>query len=163
MANWDSLHNESAHEIPEDQYRGIMTSGLLPNNFSMEHSLRNCSLEAELDEAAQGTGLAFIVMADVFTQLPWSQAWSALFFLMLLALGLGSQIGILEGLMGTMFEMPQLSHLKKPILSGKNWNTSKGSFRGHPEHDTPEQYCVYVHGTTDRSLNDRVKVVVDLQ
>ena len=122
MANWDSLHNESAHDIPEDQYRGIMTSGLLPNNFTLEHGLRNCSLEAELDEAAQGTGLAFIVMADVFTQLPWSQAWSALFFLMLLALGLGSQIGILEGLMGTMFEMPQLSHLKKPILSGKMKN-----------------------------------------
>ena len=35
-ANWDSLHNESAHEIPEDQYRGIMTSGLLPNNFIYE-------------------------------------------------------------------------------------------------------------------------------
>ena len=30
--------------------------------------LKNCSLEAELDEAAQGTGLAFIVMADVFTK-----------------------------------------------------------------------------------------------
>ena len=118
-ASWENLHNASAHDIPEDQYRGIMTSGLLPDNFTAEHGLRNCSLEAELDEAAQGTGLAFIVMADVFTQLPWSQAWSALFFLMLLALGLGSQIGILEGLMGTMFEMPQLSHITKPVLSGK--------------------------------------------
>ena len=111
-----------------------MTSGLLPDNFTTDYGLRNCSLEAELDDAAQGTGLAFIVMADVFTQLPWSQAWSALFFLMLLALGLGSQIGILEGLMGTMFEMPQLSHLKKPVLSGKIWNTGtfQYSFRSQP-------------------------------
>ena len=36
MANWDSLRNESAHDIPEDQYRGIMTSGLLPTNFTLE-------------------------------------------------------------------------------------------------------------------------------
>ena len=119
ITNLESLHNASVHDIPEEQYHGIMTSGLLPENFTVEHGLKNCSLAAELDDAAQGTGLAFIVMADVFTQLPWSQAWSALFFLMLLALGLGSQIGILEGLMGTMFEMPQLSHITKPVLSGK--------------------------------------------
>ena len=29
----------------------------------------------ELDQAAQGTGLAFIVMADVFTKLPGSVQW----------------------------------------------------------------------------------------
>ena len=86
--------------------------------------LKNCSLEAELDEAAQGTGLAFIVMADVFTKvlnmintqdwvvckrgclilsylnwhlkIPGAPIWSCLFFCMLLSLGLGSQIGIME-------------------------------------------------------------------
>ena len=119
IANLESLHNASAHDIPEEQYHGIMTSGLLPENFTAEHGLKNCSLAAELDDAAQGTGLAFIVMADVFTKLPGAPFWSLLFFSMLLALGLGSQIGILEGLMGTMFDMPQLSHLKKPVLSGK--------------------------------------------
>ena len=30
------------------------------------------------------------------------------------------QIGILEGVMGTLFDMPQLSHLKKPQLSGQD-------------------------------------------
>ena len=65
----------------------------------------------------QGTGLAFIVMADVFTkvenlflreflkyfvlikiktQIPGAPIWSCLFFCMLLSLGLGSQIGIME-------------------------------------------------------------------
>ena len=58
-------------------------------------------------------------MADVFTKLPGSPAWSLLFFSMLLSLGLGSQIGILEGMISTLFEMPQLKNVKKPILTGK--------------------------------------------
>ncbi len=78
----------------------------------------NCSLEAELSQAAQGTGLAFIVMADVFAKLPGAPLWSFLFFAMLLALGLGSQIGILEGVLGTLFDMPQLKGVKRPLLSG---------------------------------------------
>ena len=35
-------------------------------------------------------------------------ARSALFFLMLLSLGLGSQIGIIEGLTSTLFDHPRL-------------------------------------------------------
>ena len=58
-------------------------------------------------------------MADVFTKLPGSPAWSLLFFSMLLSLGLGSQIGILEGMISTLFEMPQLKSVKKPILTGR--------------------------------------------
>ena len=61
----------------------------------------------ELDQAAEGTGLAFIVMADVFTKLPGAPFWSVLFFAMLLSLGLGSQIGILEGFISTLFDMPR--------------------------------------------------------
>jgi SNF family Na+-dependent transporter len=115
----ENLHNLSVHDISDEQYLGIMTSGLLPHNVTALAGLKNCSIEAELDQAAQGTGLAFIVMADVFTKLPGAPFWSLLFFSMLLSLGLGSQIGILEGVMGTLFDMPQLSHLKKPQLSGK--------------------------------------------
>ena len=33
-------------------------------------AVRNCSLVKELDDSAQGTGFAFIVMADVFTKIP---------------------------------------------------------------------------------------------
>ena len=37
--------------------------------MASNHSeLRNCSLTRELDSAAEGTGLAFIVMAEVFVQ-----------------------------------------------------------------------------------------------
>ena len=35
------------------------------------------------------------------------------------SLGLGSQIGILEGMISTLFDMPQLKGYKKPILSGE--------------------------------------------
>ena len=72
----------------------------------------------ELDDSAQGTGFAFIVMADVFTKIPGAPFWSALFFMMLLSLGLGSQIGIMEGLISTLFDHPKFRKVKKPILTG---------------------------------------------
>merc|ERR1711860_61636 len=67
--------------------------------------LSNCTLEDELNKSAQGTGLAFIVMTEIFTQMPLAPIWSILFFLMLLSLGLGSQLGILEGIVGTLFDI----------------------------------------------------------
>ena len=90
-----------------------------PDNMTGNpYGVSNCSLAQELDKAAEGTGLAFIVMTDVFTMLPGAPFWSFLFFAMLLSLGLGSQIGILEGILGTFFDMPQLKGVKKPVLSG---------------------------------------------
>ena len=57
-------------------------------------------------------------MAYVFTKIPGAPFWSALFFMMLLSLGLGSQIGIMEGVMSTLFDQPSLKHIKKPVLVG---------------------------------------------
>merc|ERR1712223_1993409 len=90
---------------------------LMNETFVGENILRNCSLVEYLNDAASGTGLAFIVMADVFTKLPGSPFWSLLFFAMLLSLGLGSQIGILEGMIGTLFDMPQLKGFNKPLMA----------------------------------------------
>ena len=90
-------------------------SRLYPDQHSI---IKNCSLTRELDDSAQGTGFAFIVMADVFTKIPGAPFWSALFFMMLLSLGFGSQIGILEGVISTLFDQPSLKNVKKPILVG---------------------------------------------
>jgi SNF family Na+-dependent transporter len=44
------------------------------------------------DVVEQGPGLVFIVYPTALDQLPWSQMWSAMFFLMLLFVGLDSQV-----------------------------------------------------------------------
>lgn len=75
-------HTFNLTDFSEDNYAGVMAT--VDNGTSSSLGLRNCSLEEELDDAAQGTGLAFIVMADVFTKLPAAPVWSFLFFAMLL-------------------------------------------------------------------------------
>ena len=87
-----------------EDFNNSINSRLHPDQAD---SFKNCSLVKELDDSAQGTGFAFIVMADVFTKIPGAPFWSALFFMMLLSLGLGSQIGILEGVVSTLFDQPR--------------------------------------------------------
>ena len=122
MENTIHWQGRNATTITADEYTGLMTSHVLNGTVfsSPGHSLQNCSLTKELDQAAQGTGLAFIVMADVFTKLPGAPFWSLLFFSMLLSLGIGSQIGILEGFISTLFDMPTFKRFSKPVLSGTN-------------------------------------------
>ena len=117
----DVWPDRDVKDITEEEYSGYINSHAYNQTISHEqgHELKNCSLTAELDQAAQGTGLAFIVMADVFTKLPGAPFWSLLFFSMLLSLGIGSQIGILEGFISTLFDMPTFKKVSKPILSGK--------------------------------------------
>uniref|UniRef100_A0A3P8SVF4 Transporter n=1 Tax=Amphiprion percula TaxID=161767 RepID=A0A3P8SVF4_AMPPE len=53
----------------------------------------NCDLEKELATAVEGPGLAFIVYSEAITNMPLSQLWSVLYFVMLLLLGVGSMLG----------------------------------------------------------------------
>ncbi|KAF5883740.1 sodium- and chloride-dependent transporter XTRP3 [Clarias magur] len=65
-----------------------------PEKFALiQHNLEHCNLEAELDTAVEGTGLAFIVYSEAIMNMPVSQLWSVLYFLMLLMLGMGSMLG----------------------------------------------------------------------
>lgn len=58
----------------------------------LAHEL-NVKVERVVD---QGAGLAFIVYPEVVTRLPISPLWSILFFVMLLTLGLDSQVCIIK-------------------------------------------------------------------
>ncbi|CAH1717250.1 unnamed protein product [Chironomus riparius] len=80
--------------------------------------LQICSLEDNLSKAAEGTGLAFIIFTQAIVELPGSTIWAVLFFTMLLALGLGSQIGMLEGMLCTIFDIDIFKRVRKPILTG---------------------------------------------
>ncbi len=48
-------------------------------------------------QGVEGTGLAFIVFTEAITKMPGSPAWSVLFFIMLLCLGLSTLFGNIEG------------------------------------------------------------------
>ncbi|XP_055853991.1 sodium-dependent neutral amino acid transporter B(0)AT3 [Episyrphus balteatus] len=80
--------------------------------------LEECSLSTMLDNAAEGTGLAFIVFTQAIVELPGAPFWAVLFFTMLLSLGLGSQIGILEGMLCTLFDIDIVKRVKKQHVTG---------------------------------------------
>jgi len=72
-----------------------------------------------LFQAAEGTGLAFIVFTQAIVELPAAPFWAVIFFLMLLALGVGSQIGILEGMLCTIFDIDILKRIRKEYITGE--------------------------------------------
>lgn len=77
-----------------------------------------CNLETMLSDVGEGTGLAFIIFTQAIVELPGSPFWAVLFFTMLLSLGLGSQIGILEGMLCTIFDIDIFKRVRKPYLTG---------------------------------------------
>lgn len=81
----------------------------------------NCSLKHQLSQAAEGTGLAFIVFTQAIVSLPGAPFWAVLFFTMLLSLGLGSQIGLLEGMLCTLFDIDIFKRLRKQYVTGKQF------------------------------------------
>uniref|UniRef100_A0A7N6AHN7 Transporter n=1 Tax=Anabas testudineus TaxID=64144 RepID=A0A7N6AHN7_ANATE len=50
-------------------------------------------------QSASGTGLAFIVFTEAVKEMPGSQVWAILFFIMLFSLGLSSMFGNIEGVL----------------------------------------------------------------
>lgn len=79
---------------------------------------QDCSLQKQLGEAAEGTGLAFVVFTQAIVELPGAPFWAVLFFTMLLSLGIGSQIGILEGMLCTLFDIDIFKRLRKEYVTG---------------------------------------------
>ncbi|KAK7919763.1 hypothetical protein WMY93_011047 [Mugilogobius chulae] len=82
---------------PEDYASWFTQNGsLIPGN------LTECSLEKEMQKGVEGTGLAFIAFTEAMMLLPGSPFWSALFFLMLLNLGLSTMFGTMEGILAPL-------------------------------------------------------------
>uniref|UniRef100_A0A4W6FSC0 Transporter n=1 Tax=Lates calcarifer TaxID=8187 RepID=A0A4W6FSC0_LATCA len=69
-----------------------------PDQVASLH-LRHCDLNKFLDESVSGTGLAFIAFTEAVIEMPGSQIWAILFFIMLFSLGLSSMFGNIEGVL----------------------------------------------------------------
>ncbi|ETN67077.1 solute carrier family 6 (neurotransmitter transporter), invertebrate [Anopheles darlingi] len=106
---------ESVH-VDNSEYEHVMAG--LNSTMLKDWEFEKCSLEDQLSSAAEGTGLAFIVFTEAIVELPGSPFWAVLFFTMLLSLGLGSQIGILEGMLCTIFDIDIFKRIRKPYVTG---------------------------------------------
>ncbi|XP_035405605.1 sodium- and chloride-dependent transporter XTRP3 isoform X3 [Cygnus atratus] len=81
--------------------------------------LKNCSLEAELDTAVQGTGLAFIVYSEAIKNMEVSQLYSVLYFVMLLMLGIGSMLGNTAAILTPLTDSKVIAtRFPKEVISG---------------------------------------------
>ncbi|XP_011173559.1 sodium- and chloride-dependent transporter XTRP3 [Solenopsis invicta] len=107
------LGNSTPFEF--EQYEKFMNTF---NSSSINITMKECSLSTELDKAAEGTGLAFIIFTQAIVELPGAPFWSCIFFMMLLALGLGSQIGLLEGMLCVIFDIDLFKRIKKQYMTG---------------------------------------------
>lgn len=89
--------SDTSSVAPEDYTSWFMQYGSqIPGN------LTECNLEKEMQKGVEGTGLAFIAFTEAMTLLPGSPFWSALFFLMLLNLGLSTMFGTMEGILAPL-------------------------------------------------------------
>ncbi|KAH3692540.1 hypothetical protein DPMN_193089 [Dreissena polymorpha] len=80
----------------------------------------NCSLAKFLDEAASGTGLAFIIFTQAIVEFgPSAPFWSIIFFMMLLSLGMGSEFGTIEGFTASIYDLEPL-----PFITRRKWLVS---------------------------------------
>ncbi|KAL0276997.1 UNVERIFIED_CONTAM: hypothetical protein PYX00_004436 [Menopon gallinae] len=112
------LHGLIPHANVSDAiYHQTMETKVTNQSF-IDMNLGVCSLANELDQAAEGTGLAFVVFTQAIVELPGAPFWSVIFFMMLLSLGIGSQIGILEGMLCTIFDIEIFKRIKKQYLTG---------------------------------------------
>lgn len=72
-------------------------------------------------QAVEGTGLAFIVYSEAIKNMPLSQLWSVLYFIMLLLLGMGSMLGNVTAIITPLGDLKFLSR----TLSNETINSKK--------------------------------------
>ncbi|XP_053182513.1 sodium- and chloride-dependent transporter XTRP3-like [Scomber japonicus] len=90
-----------------------------PQQFAeLANKLENCDLESELDTAVEGTGLAFIVYSEAIKNMPVSQVWSVLYFIMLLLLGMGSMLGNITAIITPLRDFKLISRMSNEMFNG---------------------------------------------
>ncbi|KAK3086251.1 hypothetical protein FSP39_015776 [Pinctada imbricata] len=115
--------------FPEDWNLTTLTTEVYHSRFQDNETFlmsnvthfRHCDLKEDLDKAAEGTGLAFIVFTQAINEFgPSAPFWSIIFFLMLLSLGFGSEFGTLEGVTTSLYDLADMNPIfkKKWLVSG---------------------------------------------
>uniref|UniRef100_A0A914DDH5 Uncharacterized protein n=1 Tax=Acrobeloides nanus TaxID=290746 RepID=A0A914DDH5_9BILA len=109
---------ELQNTISLDDYKLMMDNKFVGSGFeNMANVSKYCDYATIISQAAEGTGLAFVVFTEAILQFPIPPLWSLMFFMMLLMLGLGSMFGTLEGVI-TSLNDSQLVRLEKPVFTG---------------------------------------------
>lgn len=70
-------------------------------------------------QGVEGTGLAFIAFTEVMALFPASPFWSALFFLMLLNLGMSTMFGTMQGILTPLMDNFPLLGRHRTLLTGR--------------------------------------------
>lgn len=103
----------------------ILNASDLITQDDIERIIRNipdlplCDIQKELDEAPQGSGLVFVVIAEAISHFSNARTWAVIFFLMLLTLGLDSQFGNLEGLLSSIADLNLNCSQNRQLVTGK--------------------------------------------
>ncbi|XP_077965651.1 sodium- and chloride-dependent transporter XTRP3A-like [Styela clava] len=102
-----------SREMPEGSINVDSYDVYVGNNDVSDLNLTSCVVEDFLDTSASGAGLAFIVIADAIVNMPGSQFWSILWFMMLFCLGIDSMFGTMEGLITPLYDIGISKKLKQ--------------------------------------------------
>ncbi|XP_015254590.1 PREDICTED: sodium- and chloride-dependent transporter XTRP3 [Cyprinodon variegatus] len=68
--------------------------------------------------AVEGAGLAFIVYSEAIKNMPLSQLWSVLYFVMLLLLGMGSMLGNITAIITPLRDFKVVARISDEVFNG---------------------------------------------
>ncbi|KAF7697907.1 sodium-dependent neutral amino acid transporter B(0)AT2 [Silurus meridionalis] len=110
---WPSFNVSDPRSVELKDYKEWYSNygSLLGSNIT------DCDLEREMNKGVEGTGLAFIAFTEAMALFPGSPFWSALFFLMLLNLGLSTMFGTMQGILTPLMDNFKLLGRHKKLLT----------------------------------------------